>query len=131
MDTVEGPGETGRSGPPAGAGADRRPAGPRTRIPLACTLTPGDGALRLGRWRELALVGAPVARRSGGDLEVRFGCAPGVGDELEILVAAERTCCAFVRWELAREGDHFVLHVRADPERPDDVLPIATLFGLD
>jgi hypothetical protein len=101
----------------------------RMELPLACALGPGDGQARMLRWRALAEKGAPRARRRGHRLEVRYRPEPGVGEELEALAAAERSCCAFVSWEVAEEGGHPVLRVTADPARPDDVAPIAALFG--
>ncbi len=55
----------------------------------------------------------------------------GVRDELEALAAAERQCCAFVAWDVSQDGRHPVLHVTADPSAPDDIAPIAAMFGAD
>lgn len=57
-----------------------------------------------------------------GALEVRYPDAPGV------LVAAERSCCSFVAWSVARVGDDAVLTVRAPAGRPEAVEPIAALL---
>jgi hypothetical protein len=83
------------------------------------------------RWQDLAQKGHPSARRSGHRLEVRYQPEPGVREELEALAAAERQCCAFVAWDVSQEGRDPVLHVIADPSAPDDVAPIAALFGAD
>jgi hypothetical protein len=48
---------------------------------------------------------------------------------LRELVAAERECCSFVTWTVSQEQDQVILRVAADPERPDDVVGIASLFG--
>ncbi len=106
----------------------------RAELPVACTLGPDDGRARMRRWQALAEKGRPSARRSGHRLEVRYEPEPGVRDELEALealAAAERQCCAFVAWEVRHDGHHSVLHVTADPSAPDDVAPIAALFGAD
>jgi hypothetical protein len=100
-------------------------------LPVACTLGPDDGPARMRRWQVLGEKGRPTARRSGHRLEVRYQAEPGVRDELEALAAAERQCCAFVAWDVSHEGHHAVLHVTADPGAPDDVAPIAALFGAD
>jgi hypothetical protein len=100
-------------------------------LPVACTLDSDDGAARMLRWQALARKGRPSTRRSGHRLEVRYLPGPGVREQLEALAAAERQCCAFVAWEVSQEGDHPVLHVTADPSSPDDVAPIAALFGAD
>jgi hypothetical protein len=97
--------------------------------PLACTLGPDEGAARMRRWQALAERGRPSARRSGHRLQVRYRPAPGIRDELEALATAERRCCSFVAWEVGQVGHQPVLRVTADPSTPDDVAPIAALFG--
>jgi len=98
-------------------------------LPIACTLVPGESAERLRRWQALAARGHPVARLSGHLLEVRYSLEPGVRSELQELAAAERQCCSFVTWTVSQEQDHAILRVAADPQRPDDVAGIASLFG--
>jgi hypothetical protein len=41
---------------------------------------------------------------------------PGVHEELEALVAAERECCAFAEWEVVRQSENVVLRIRADAQ---------------
>ncbi len=101
----------------------------RTMLPLACTLGSGEGSARMRRWQAVASKGRPIAQRRGHQLEVRYQPEPGVRDELEALAAAERQCCKFVAWDVIQDGQHPVLRVTADPSRPDDVAPIAALFG--
>lgn len=98
-------------------------------LPVACVLDRGDGEARMARWQRLAEHGAPSACRSGHELEVRYQAGPGVRAELEALVAAEAECCSFVTWTVVQDGDEAVLQVVADERRPDDVAPIAALFG--
>ncbi|HZN88070.1 MAG TPA: hypothetical protein VFB44_03775 [Thermoleophilaceae bacterium] len=98
-------------------------------LPISCTLGPSDGAERRRRWEALADAGAASARRSGHRLEVRYRAEPGVRDELEALAAAERDCCSFVTWDVSRDRDEAVLHVRADPGSPSDLDAIAILFA--
>jgi hypothetical protein len=49
--------------------------------------------------------------------------------ELRALASAEAECCSFVTWTVSQEHDDVILRVAADPERPDDVAGIASLFG--
>lgn len=81
------------------------------------------------RWQQLDDAAAPSAKRSHHRLEVRYQCGPGLRQELEALAAAEQQCCAFVTWTVTEDADQLVLHVAADPKKPDDVAPIADLFG--
>jgi hypothetical protein len=104
---------------------------PSNQLRPACTLGLQEGAERMRRWRALSELGHPSARRSGHRLEVRYQLAPGVGDELEALAAAERQCCSSVGWDVRREEGQPVLYVTADPARPADVAPIAALFRAD
>lgn len=106
---------------------DRAPAG--VTLPVACTLGPADGAARMARWQRLSHAAAPTVRRDGHRLEVRYPPGPGVRAELEALVAAEAECCAFVAWAVTEVDGAPVLRVTADADRPDDVAPIAALFG--
>jgi hypothetical protein len=98
-------------------------------LPLACTLGSADGQARLDRWQVLHTSAAPVARMVGGALEVRYPSGPGVRQELEVLAAAERSCCGFVTWEVSDERGQPVLRVRAPSGAPDTLAPIAALFG--
>jgi hypothetical protein len=80
------------------------------------------------RWEALSARGRLSARRSGHVLEVRYQAEPGLREELQALAAAERQCCSFVNWKVTQEKNHVVLHVLADPGRPDDIAVFAALF---
>jgi len=101
------------------------------QLPIACTLGPDDGAARIQRWKALSAQGRPSARSSGHLLEVRYEPEPGLREELQALAAAERRCCSFTEWEVTHEEDHVILHIRADPARPDDIAVFAALFRAD
>jgi hypothetical protein len=98
-------------------------------LPVACTLDARDGARRMRQWEALSLKGRPSVRRDGHHLVVAYRAEPGVREELEALVAAERQCCSFVTWDVSHDADRVFVHVAADPARPDDVISIAALFG--
>jgi hypothetical protein len=80
------------------------------------------------RWEALSARGHVSARRRGHLLEVRYEPVPGLREELQALAAAERACCSFADWQVTQAEDHVVLHVAADPGRPDDIAAIAALF---
>jgi hypothetical protein len=101
------------------------------RLPAACNLGPDDGAARTRRWEALSARGRLSARRSDHLLEVRYEPVPGLREELQALAAAERQCCSFAEWKVTQEEDHVVLHIAADPRRPDDSAAIAALFRAD
>lgn len=100
-----------------------------TDLPLACTLGPVDGAGRSRRWRQLAAEATPVLRRTKGRLEVRYQPGPGVLDELSALAAAEAECCSFVAWTVTEQAGDPTLVVSAPADAPDNIDPIATMFG--
>jgi hypothetical protein len=81
------------------------------------------------RWQALAERGRPTAQLSGHVLEVRYRQEAGVRTELRELADAERECCSFVTWTVSEEQDHVILRVTGDPERPEEVAGIASLFG--
>lgn len=100
-----------------------------SRLPVACTLELHDGAERMRRWQALSERGQPNARLVGHRLVVRYLPKPGVREELEALATAERECCPFVAWTVDQDEDQPILYVTADPNAPEDVAPIAALFG--
>jgi hypothetical protein len=100
-----------------------------TDLPLACTLGATDGAERSRRWRQLAADASPVARRIEGRLEVRYQPGPGVLDELRALATAEAECCSFVAWTVTERAGDPTLVVSAPADKPENVEPIAALFG--
>ncbi|HTT50230.1 MAG TPA: hypothetical protein VMH35_02350 [Streptosporangiaceae bacterium] len=102
----------------------------RAELPLACTLGPADGAGRSRRWRQLAAGAAPVARRTGGRLEVRYQPGPGVLDELRALATAEAECCSFAAWAVTEQAGDPTLVVSAPADAPGNVEPIAAMFGV-
>ncbi len=81
------------------------------------------------RWKQLGERATPTARRTGGELEVRFQPGPGVQEELEALTAAEAKCCEFVTWVLL-DGGQPVLRVTAPEDRPEDIESIAIAFAV-
>ena len=94
--------------------------GPRAiDLPIACTLDASDGAARLARWKALANIGSPSVQRVGNELLVEYEAAPGVTQELEALVVAERNCCSFAIWEIKPDPGHVILRIRADPAALD------------
>lgn len=84
----------------------------------------------MARWQRLSDTAAPIARRAGRRLEVRYQARPGVREELETLAVAETQCCSFVAWQVSDVDGDPVLHVTARPDSPEDVAPIAALFGV-
>jgi hypothetical protein len=69
-------------------------------LPIACTLGPDDAAQRIGDWRRLGEDFGLGSVGGVGEVTVRFTDAPGVEQELERLVAAERICCPSLSWKI-------------------------------
>jgi hypothetical protein len=71
-------------------------ATPDSCVPIACSLNADAAGARESEWRALlsrTLISTACARR-GARVELR--ALPGVRQELERLVAAERDCCPFM-----------------------------------
>jgi hypothetical protein len=88
--------------------------------PIACTLTPGEYR---GRTSALASLAARAlrSREQTPDGE-RLICADGQDTERELraVIAAESSCCAFLRMGLERADDGLVLDIAG----PQDARPI-------
>lgn len=90
--------------------------------PIACTLTGGDQADRIGQWRRL-LAGAEAEAIEGG---LRFHLAPELAGQVAELAAAEQSCCAFFEFVLRLDGGGMRFEVRA----PAEAAPLlAEVFG--
>jgi hypothetical protein len=86
--------------------------------PIACTLDAADRPARIAGARELgerALVGVEVHGRRAW---LRFH---GERAAVDALVAAERTCCAFLQFRVADDGDDTELEIRT-PEGGEPLL---------
>lgn len=100
--------------------------GSRGLLPVACTLGADDGAQRLEEWRDVVRRFGVGTRRVAGRVTLGFRDAPGVAAELERLVAAERSCCAFLDWTLTHTDDEWVVVIAGG----DDELATVSLGEL-
>lgn len=82
------------------------------RIPVACSLEPGQWRERAGRWRE-ATTGALHTRIDGG---VRLTLPVRRAGELAELAVAEQGCCPFFDFRLHVDSPYAHLEVRAPGE---------------
>jgi hypothetical protein len=85
----------------------------RRLLPIACSLEGDEARHRWLVWRAL-LAGRLSDERSERELRVRFRDHDDVSTELHRLVAAERECCGFVDWDLARLQGELVLTVKGE-----------------
>jgi len=85
-------------------------------VPVACTLTPGALAGRVGELAALAERALRSRAPAAGGERLVFADAPGIEDALREAVAAEASCCSFLRMTLARTADGLVLDVTGPPE---------------
>lgn len=88
------------------------------RIPIACTLQPGDARSQLGEWQEvLGQVVDGRERVSPNRLEFRL--SPGA-DIAAVISLAQRevSCCAFFSFAIEIQADRLVLAV----EVPNDAV---------
>lgn len=94
--------------------------------PIACTLTPGQYADRTGELAALAARALRSREQTAAGERLVFADTTEIERDLRAAIAAEASCCAFLRMDLARTGDGLVLDVAG----PEDARPIiAALFA--
>jgi hypothetical protein len=84
-----------------------------TVAPVACSLDAGGKKTRFDEWRELKRVGLVGESREGRVLTTVWTAEAGIPARLEMLIEAERQCCAFLDFEV---------------EELDDVIRVRTVF---
>jgi hypothetical protein len=93
--------------------------------PMACTLSPGQYKDRTGKLAALAARALHSRAQTADGEQLTFADTPEIEGELRAVIAAESSCCAFLRMELHRTGDGLVLDITgAQDARP----VIAELF---
>lgn len=93
---------------------------------IACTLTSEQYRSRTAALADLAGAALTSRRSIEGGERLTFVDRPAVECELRAVVAAESSCCSFLRLDLRREEDGLVLDVTG----PADAQPmIAELFA--
>ena len=89
------------------------------RVPIACTLSPGDANARISEWRALlqrAVIGS--SRPSPAQLLLQLRGDPATVAEVAALAVAEHHCCAFFSFNLtiARAGIRLAIEVPPDAD---------------
>jgi len=99
-----------------------------TEIPIACTLSATDYRTRLAEIAALSREALRRVERRGLTLDLRY--APEAVERVRRLVEQERTCCAFLQFELQEGADEVRLLVTA-PAAAADAVPdfLAELTG--
>jgi hypothetical protein len=95
-----------------------------TDLPIACTLTPDGMTARLALIDALASDGLLDRTTTDAGLRVRLRDTPEIERRTRDLVAAESKCCAFLDFDLGREGDTLVLAISG----PEDARPVIDMF---
>lgn len=82
-------------------------------LPVVCSLDAAELGARERRWTELVHSACTNRRATADGVELRFRADERTEHKLHDLVAAERECCAWARWELRREDGDLVMHAHA------------------
>ena len=69
-------------------------------LPVACTLGAIDGVAQVARWRQLNAGSLTHRDRQDEELILVYRADEPTRAELESLVGVERTCCAFLDWQV-------------------------------
>jgi hypothetical protein len=93
-------------------------------VPIACTLTPDGMTARLELIHALAADGLLDRTRTDTGLRVRLRDTPEIEQRTRELVAAESRCCAFLDFDLGRDGGDLVLDICG----PEDARPVIDMF---
>jgi hypothetical protein len=88
-------------------------------IPIACTLSPTDYRARLADIAALSREALRHVERRGLTLDLRY--APEAAARVRQLVERERTCCAFLQFDLQEDQHEVRLLVTAPPAAADAV----------
>jgi hypothetical protein len=87
-----------------------------TDQPIACTLPAGEMPARLALVDTLAADALLDRQPIPGGVRSRFRAAPEVERRVHELVALESRCCAFLRFEVARDDESIVLDITGAPD---------------
>jgi hypothetical protein len=90
-----------------------------TEIPIACTLSATDYRARLAEIAALSREALRQVERRGLTLDLRY--APEAAARVRQLVEQERTCCAFLQFDLEESAHEVRLLVTAPPAAADVV----------
>ena len=78
----------------------------RSSLPVvACTLAGDELAEQSRRWRALYERAGLERVETDDGIQIRFRGDADVEDELRALVAVERSCCRWAKWEVEAGGD--------------------------
>ena len=84
--------------------------------PIACTLSPGQYRNRTGELTALAARALRSREHSVDGERLIFLDSPENERELRAVIAAESSCCAFLRMALERTDDGLVLDIAGPPD---------------
>jgi hypothetical protein len=85
----------------------------RGLLPVACTLTGDELVEQSRRWRALYERAGLDRVETNEGIQLRFRGDAAVEEELRALVAVERRCCRWARWEVETGDDSVRLDVTA------------------
>jgi hypothetical protein len=82
---------------------------------IACDLGAAKAATQAERWLRLGREAGRGRAETPDGLQIRFRDEPAAERELRDLVAVERKCCAWARWEVRRAAGELVMRVTSTP----------------
>ena len=93
-------------------------------LPIACTLTPDGVTARLALIDALSADGLLDRTPTDAGLRVRLRDTSDIEQRARELVAAESKCCAFLDFDLGRDGGDLVLDISG----PELARPVIEMF---
>ncbi|MBA2764137.1 MAG: hypothetical protein H0U42_05560 [Thermoleophilaceae bacterium] len=98
-------------------------------VPIACTLSSAGMSERLAEMKLVGASGLLSASHDGAAASLQFRAEPGLSDRLEMIVAAEAECCAFLELELTERDGSLELSVHGPPEAAEIVGAMVGAFS--
>ena len=86
---------------------------PRDALPIACSLSAGELPERMAQMAALGRDALIDTRIEGTRARLRFAAAPDVRERVDVIVAAESLCCAFLTMRVTNEAGAVVLNIDA------------------
>jgi hypothetical protein len=98
-------------------------------LPIACSLNARELPERLRQMADLGRDALLDTRIENGCAQLRFAAGAGVRARVDVIVAAESECCAFLAMRVSDEPDAIVLTIQAPNDAAPMLVQLVDAFG--
>jgi MerR family transcriptional regulator, copper efflux regulator len=96
------------------------------RVPIACSLPPGEARSQIGQWKQIRRSAARVERVAPHRLDLVLSPEADIAF-VALLAQKEKACCPFFTFKIEIWADHLALVV----EVPDDAIEVLEQLAPD